>query len=305
MKNYSGTPKSDSDCRSLLQKAVRRAHPEIAKLAVIKLIQDNDLSWLKSRLGIIATEECWQEISNVDLRANALEIILHFEHLANSKKDKTAAGLGSLSYELSLGDTSVLDGLDKKKQRDLKIIAEALKRPDDFWKWVNTQELSTHQALIIKNSEVSYRLAGWPWDKSFSITTAYLATNSFSSPNIEKSTLELPYWIAIDKHTPRGKRALSMCAEKFKIDREALGWIQFYLESSKCANISDSFWWQHEINWRFKKHLINPQKAEILWRDASFFLKEHLQSAQESLQHRLELAKIRFEKEINEQQNLI
>lgn len=303
---YQKNSKSDSDCRSLLQKAVRRAAPNIARLAAIKLIQDDDLPWLRSRLGIIATEECWPEMSNVNLRAGAPEILAHFESLSNSTKDKSAAGLGSLSYELSLGDTSVLEGIDKNNQRDIKIVAEALKRPDDFWRWTNTLDLSEVQLSALKNCQTSYKLAGWPWDKSFSLSAAYLALSGITnSTHTNNAPLSLPYWVAIDKHTPTGKRALSICADKLKINKEQLGWIQFYLESAKCANLVDSFWWQHEKDWRFKKHLIDSQKVESIWELASSFLKEHLQPAQESLQRRLESAETSYAREMKEQQNLI
>lgn len=306
MIKYRNAAKSDSDCRSLLQKAVRRAAPKIARLAAIKLIQDNDLSWLKSRLGIIATEECWPEVSSINQRANAPDILSHFEHLAKSSKDKAAAGLGSLSYELSLGDSSVLEGVDKKNQRDLKIIAEALKRPSDFWNWTSTLDLSTSQIRILNNCKTSYKLAGWPWDKSFALSTAYLAIESIPcAVEIDKTSLDLPYWVAIDKHTPNGKRALSLCAEKFKIDKDTLGWIQFYLESAKCANLTESFWWQYEKDWRFSKLSISSEKAERIWAQVSFFLQEYLKPAQENLQQRLEIAEYNFENQIREQRNLI
>ena len=45
--------------KSLLQKAVRRADVELTEKVVKYLISIDEFKWLKSRLAVIAYEECW------------------------------------------------------------------------------------------------------------------------------------------------------------------------------------------------------------------------------------------------------
>lgn len=307
MKKYTSQHRTDAICRSLLQKAVRRADVDVTKSAVIKLIEDNDLPWLRNRLGVITFEECWPEIININFNLDAQTIISQYIRLANSTKNKNAAGLGSLAYELSLGDTSVLI-VNDKVNRDLKIISEAINRPDDFWKWIKSLALSETQKRIVSHSEVGFRFAGWPWDKSFAISTAYLSAFSASPQTVLVSAREsrtFPYWIAIDKHTPEGKQALARCAEKFKLDRTFIGWIQFYLESAKCINLEESYWWQREKNWRLAKYGVDSEQAEKLWINIADYLKEILSHAESSLIERLKKAEHAYNREINEQRKLI
>ncbi|MBU0525749.1 MAG: hypothetical protein KKC24_05790 [Gammaproteobacteria bacterium] len=297
----------DAICRSLLQKAVRRADVQVTVSAAIRLIDHNETLWLRNRLGVISFEECWQTAENINFNSDAENLISQYVALAKSSKNKDAAGLGSLAYELSIGNSSVLISNDSNN-RHLKIICEAIKRPNDFWSWIKSIELNERQTKIVMHAESGFRLAGWPWDKAFAISTAYLSATSIIPP--QKTVLaerdnDFPYWIAIDKHTPEGKRALNRCEDKLKIDKDILGWIQFYLESAKCYALEDSYWWTREQSWRLAKYGLNITKAELIWNEASTYLKELLTTQQDNLINRLKTSELRYNTTINKQEKLI
>lgn len=297
----------DAICRSLLQKAVRRADVLVTRSAAVRLIDHNETLWLRSRLGVISFEECWQTSENINFTLNPESLISQYLALAQSNKNKDAAGLGSLGYELSLGNSSVLVSKDVNN-RHVKIICEAIKRPNDFWAWVKGIELDERQTKIVLSAESGFKFAGWPWDKAFAISTAYLSATSFIPAQKSVSTDHrdgFPYWVAIDKHTPEGKKALRKCEDKLKINKEILGWIQFYLESAKCYELDESYWWTREKLWRLSNYGLDIQKAELIWKDASDYIRHSLAHHQESLLNRLKASEYRYDTTINKQEKLI
>jgi hypothetical protein len=266
--------RSDQNARSLLQKAIRRGAYEVAELAVVRLIQNKEVSWLKNRLAVIAFEESWGSVASLELVGGEDGLIRQYVNLAKASKNKDAAGLGSLAYELSNGQQSVLVK-DSVQDRHIKVIAEAIRRPLDFWRWIKSASVKEDTMCLVNNAEIGYRLAGWPWDKAFAQASAYLSVcDVIPDVYVQNADggLEFPYWVAIDKHTASGKRALMKCAEKFGIDKDSLGWIQFYLESAKCAGLPSCYWWEREKKWRLEKEGFSLERAEVVWRDASEYI---------------------------------
>lgn len=306
MKTYSPKPGTDSICRSLLQKAVRRSDVSVARSAAILLIEKNDTAWLKNRLGVITFEESWKESGALEFSLDPQKLITQYERLAKSIKNKDAAGLGALAYELSRGDSSMLT-LDAGSNRAIKIISEAIQRPADFWQWIHAQKVDWANKAALSNCEIGYKHAGWPWDKAFAISAAYLSvfheSQEISQPNTE--SIDCPYWIAIDKHTPEGKSALARCEKKFRLEKTLIGWIQFYLESARCSNFEPAIWWERERNWRLAKHGLSVFDASQLWLDISGYIREILQSTDERLTEELKKATQAYEITITKQQNLI
>lgn len=299
--------KGDQICRSLLQKAVRRGAVSVAEKAVIHLIQKGETAWLKNRLGVIAFEETWAYVSRLQFTTNEDSLIKQYVSLAKSSKNKNAAGLGSLAYEFSRGGGVIL-AKDDPTNRYIKIVAEAIKRPDDFWLWIKKLKSDSAELLFLEKAEIGFKLAGWPWDKAFALASAYLfvcdevpevAINNPSGP------IEFPYWVAIDKHTSAGKMALVKCAEKFDINNTTLGWIQFYLESAKCENLQFSPWWEREKAWRLASEGVGEGKAEIIWRDISDFLHGVLASQELIIENELECSYNLYRATLKNQDSLI
>lgn len=307
MAHIRSNPNIDAECRSLLQKAVRRSDAKVARSATIRLLENNETIWLRNRLGVIAFEECWHNTERLSFNLNPSSLILQYEDLAESKKNKNAAGLGSLAYELSLGATTTLLKNDENN-RHLKIICEAIKRPNDFWSWINALEKTEQQKKITHLAEHGFKLAGWPWDKAFAVSTAYLSVTE-NIPNYtsikDKNPQPFPYWVAIDKHTPEGKKALASCGKQLRIDKETLGWIQFYFESASCYQLDDCYWWDREKTWRFGNLGLSMDEADQIWKEASILIKDLLEPQQTKLMERLLMSEQRYTMTINTQEKLI
>jgi hypothetical protein len=293
--------------RSLLQKAVRRGVTHVASATVKKLILDKDLAWLRARLGVISFEECWAQVPNLNFSTDASSLLAQYSEVSGLEKNKNAAGLGALAYELSLGDRTVYS-VASEAIKDLRIVGEANKRPEAFWSWIKSLDLNERQTLSVLNSESGYKLAGWPWDKSFAIATAYLsvfADKVTVKDSANVNCQDFPYWTAIDKHTPQGKVALSRCSQVFKIDRQLLGWVQFYVESAKCGSLQNSIWWEREKKWRLSKFGLDWAEAELIWSKVAPFFEDYFVSYVAQLHADLQLAENIYNKELIHQGNLI
>lgn len=93
-----------------------------------------DQRWIRSRCAVIGAEECWPYLHDLDPNLSESGRSRWLLKIAESIKFKDAAGLGTLAYVASKGDLSVLDG--SNDDRAIKIIAAAIKRPDDYWNWL-------------------------------------------------------------------------------------------------------------------------------------------------------------------------
>ncbi len=294
-------------CRSLLQKAVRRGAVSVVEKVVVHLLQKGEATWLRNRLGVIACEESWMYLGELTFTTNEEVLIKQYMDLASCSKNKNAAGLGSLAYELSKGVESVIVG-DDINSKHIKIVAEAIRRPDDFWSWVKKNQMDSKGLKFLANAESGFKMAGWPWDKAFTLASAYLSTIG-DIPQIvmneSSNSAFFPYWVAIDKHTSLGKRSLLKCAEKFSLDKGVLGWVQFYLESAKCENLQSSWWWEKEKKWRFESEGLGEGRAEAIWSDACVFLHELLFSKGLAIAEELDGSFDRYNKIMKNQGSLI
>ena len=81
----------------------------------------------------------------------------------------------------------------------VKIIAEGIRRPNDFWEWTRRQELDEIRRLIVKRADEGFRKAGWPWDRAFALAAAYrsslLKYRQFNSVQRTQITISL-FWYA-------------------------------------------------------------------------------------------------------------
>jgi hypothetical protein len=281
-------PETDQISRSLLQKAVRRGNPEITKQAISCLLKNNDFDWLRKRLAVVTFEECWTYGSEVSYENDEETVIRHYLKITGAIKNKDAAGLGSLAYVLSQGDPSVLSGVSEDKA--IKIIAEAIKRPNDFWTWAKKQELNETQRLLVEKADKGFRKAGWPWDRAFTQAAAYLAIST-PIPRTQfiqlNSVNEFPLWVGIDKHTREGKIAIREAAKRVGFNANKALWLAFYFESAKCNAIEDSYWWHKEVTWRMKKLELSVNEANTTWEKIKPIVVELLREETDKLQEKI------------------
>lgn len=263
--------KADIDVRyrSLLQKAVRRGHIDLiyTNSAFLESLGQRERNWITSRAAIITFEECWPLGAHLKFNKKFHSKVAALIRVAQSTKARDATGLGYLAFALWDGDRSVQNGsLDDKH---IKIMANAIERPKDFWKWVNSQKKNEQQAAIIKNA-IKYRNAGSPQDRAVLQAAAYLAVaDKWPLIKLVKPAEQVfPFWVAFDSHTPEGSRVLHDIARDLHIPLPQLEWASFYFEGSKTNAEIASKWWEKHCQWHFRKIGLPAEEAHLLWQPA-------------------------------------
>ena len=258
--------KTHARFRSLLQKAVRRGNDRlvVTTCALLESFGSKEKAWLRERAAVITFEECWPIGDTLVFNKRFHSKVASLVRAARSVKAKDASGLGILAHRLSDGDRSVLTGA--AEDRDLRIVAEAVERPDDFWRWTETAEAPEHAAAIAARAR-HFRRAGLPRDRAILQAGAYLALRA-PIPQIrpsESREKSFPYWVALDVHTTAGRRVLKDIARDLHIHLPQLEWVSFYFEGAVTADALPSYWWDRYCRWRFKKVGLVPEEAHLLW----------------------------------------
>lgn len=252
----------------------------MVKEVVLHLHQIDDRSWLKQRTGVITFEECWPLGVNLKYPMNTPnDVLSQLESVARTVKVKDAAGLGALAYAYSEGDFSTLSG-KSSFDKAIKFIAEAIKKPDEFWIWAQNESRDENRLRLLETARKAYSKGGWPWDKAFMLAAAFLTVTN-GIPEVytvdDTQSAEFPYWVALDKHTPQGKKALSKAAEMLGLPSKKIIWVSFYLESAKTNESLPSEWWILETEWRLRKIGLDFEEARSIWEKAKPVVMEYLQ----------------------------
>jgi hypothetical protein len=187
---------------------------------------------------------------------------------------------------LSQGDASVLD--DTADDKAIKIVANAIRRPDDFWQWVTWQKTAFAEKNLIDNA-IRFKKAGRPHDHAVIQAAAYLAVTGQLS-RIEAgqpSDPKFPYWIVFDNHTPEGQRALRDIARDLHISLSQLEWTFFYFEGALANGEIFSKWWDRYCQWHFNKIELPANEAHLLWDPARVQLEERLTAEGRQLKNEL------------------
>ena len=285
-------PNTHQDCRSLLQKAVRRGAPNLVAKVVDHLYEIGDIRWLKQRVGVIIAEECWPLMGEWELpkkleeQQAAMRDIL--SQAAVYEKFKDAAGLGSLAYAFSEGDNSVLTG--SHEDAYIKHIGAATKKHEKtYWEWLISQCSCDFTNRLVTRTLDAYRKGGWPWDRTFMQAAAYLVIMD-GLPKLQTGTKresKFPFWVALDKHTPQGKAVLRKVAKETGFPWRQLNWVSFYCESGLVDNLAPSRWWNREVKWRLSKVGLSLDEAKSMWAKARPVFIEWLRDESERLEQHL------------------
>ena len=283
-----GRSKTEKRYRSLLQKAVRRGNVDLvfSTSAFLESLGSADKNWYLNQTAIITFEECWplgtELIFNKKFHSKVAALI----RVTRSAKARDATGLGYLAYALSQGDTSVLDHTVGDKA--IKVVANAIRRPDDFWQWVTWQKTAAAEKNLIDNA-VRFKKAGLPHDQAVIQAAAYLAVTGELS-RIEAgqpSDPKFPYWVVFDNHTPEGGRALRDIARDLHISLSQLEWTYFYFEGALANGEISSKWWDRHCRWHFKKIELPANEAHLLWDPARVQVVEALTAEGRQLKNEL------------------
>lgn len=228
------------------------------------LRQRGDGEWLRGRASVILFEECWHYARpSRYIPANPVDALIG---IAQSVKNKNAAGLGSLAHAVSENDSSTSKLAEE--HRAIRIVKTAMARPADFFKWAinNCPDAESLEVVQIASRVVSN--ATWPWDKAFIFAGAYLAITE-GTPEVHSADdagrESCPYWVGIDKHTAWGKMALQNVAREIDVPYTKLQWASFYFESVLNNQQEPSPWWELERVWRFTKLEWDIEEAASVW----------------------------------------
>jgi hypothetical protein len=263
--------RSDIDVRyrSLLQKAVRRGHADLVLTtsALLESLGSRGKKWYRTRTAIITFEECWPLGAELTFNRKFHSKVAALIKVTRSMKSRDAAGLGYLANTLIEGDTTVLNGSPDDKH--IKILANAIERPDDFWQWIATRKISDEQAALVENA-MRFKHEGLQRDKAVIQAAAYLATiGKIQSPYEQPAPDQaFPYWIAFDKHTPEGKLVLRDVARDLHIPPPQLEWTCFYFEGARTNGEISARWWDRNCRHHFNKVGLPFEEAHLLWEPA-------------------------------------
>ncbi|MDP9312273.1 MAG: hypothetical protein M3R24_15540 [Chloroflexota bacterium] len=214
---------------------------------------------------MIAFEECWPLSATLGTASNFESQLRALVQVAQAIKIKEAAGLGTLGYALSEGNTSVLSG--STEDHHVKLVSRAIQKPKDFWEWVVGQSSNAQSLAVVEAAQKAYRRGGWPWDRAFMQAAAYLAVlNPMPAICIAPSVTEpTPLWVALDKHTSEGKTVFRNIAKQTGCSSRQVFWVSFYFESARTNTTADSYWWMRECQWRLRQVNLAYDEAEVLW----------------------------------------
>ncbi len=281
---------TDPRLRSLLQKAVRRGFVPIVDRVATRLDVIGDSTWLRSRAVVITFEECWPLGGSISIDRGLSSKLAVLIAATGAAKDKDAAGLGALAHAYREGDRSMVNSVPEKRM--LKIVAEALGRPREFFRWVVGETKSQKSSDIVRAAQEYLPVATWQWDKACILagallaTTADLPTTDLTNP--PEATEDFPYWVALDKHTDEGKTALREVAVQIKARYRQLIWASFYCESTQVNSLLPSPWFAAERAWRFARAGVSLDSATELWLRARPLVRERLTDAAQSLRSLVE-----------------
>ncbi len=256
--------------KSLLQKAVRRADVELTEIIVKYLISIDEFKWLKSRLAVIAYEECWTFGSQLYDDQNKLKVLEQYLELAATVKNKNAAGLATLASKYHDGEWKALVGnADQKKA--IKSVANAIGSPNDFWEWVRSQKrtYNKHHGRI-ESAKRAVTKCKFETDKAMIYAVAYFAIKDEvpkTVPAQPQHDPNFPYWVAIDKHTTIGKEAFIDAYKKIDLLAVRGQRIAFYLEGSKCNQIMNSPYWDLSKDWQLNRMGYTITQIHAKWNE--------------------------------------
>lgn len=298
-------PTTDQPARSLLQKAVRRSRPDVVARTLDHLYRVGDAGWLRQRVGVIVSEECWPLLHSWELpsgrgRNGSLLQRAAIEHVlckaAATVKCKDAAGLGSLAYALSEGDSSTTVSLPPVAASAVEHVSWGIGNSDRFFARCRSRCSDSRCAKVVANAQLVHRKRGWPWDMAFALAAAYLcATTGLTRlppptgepPRSPTTFAQFPFWVALDRHTREGKRALSEVAKRHDLSPRRLSWVSFYCETGRCGLAIPSSWWDREAEWRFRKLGLSTQEAEALWESVRQDFADSVECSTAALQERI------------------
>jgi hypothetical protein len=278
----------DDRYRSLLQKAVRRGHPELVYTtsALIENLGLHSHAWFEKRTAFIVFSECWPFGREMVFTKRFYSKVAALIRVTHAHKARDATGLGLLAYALAQEDATVLN--QAVEDRAVKLVAKAIRHPVEFWEWVSTQGSGQRCQALVANAG-RFREGGRPHDKAVVQAAAYLAVSTplpDASPAPAADTA-FPYWVVFDRHTSEGSRVLRDVARDLHIPLPQLEWCFYYFEGAAVNAETPSPWWRRYCHWRFDRIGMREEEAHLLWEPARAQIADALAEDSHRLQNEI------------------
>jgi hypothetical protein len=295
------TAKSVARYRSLLHKAVRRGYVELVLTtsALLDSLLPARSHWLRKRAVTIAFGECWPLAKALVFDSRLHSTVAWLVRSARASKQRDAAGLGYLAFRLARGDRSVLG--HTPSDRHLNIVANAVARPDDFWRWIRSRKAIAPQNRDLLERAMKLKRSGGPRDRAVVKAAAYLATLA-DLPAAETAPAgkpPFPYWVVFDRHTPQGRRVFQDVARDLHLSLRQLEWVHFYFEGSACNGDQPSYWWHRLCAWQYQRVGLPEAESRLVWDPVRPHIVEALASDSRSLHRDLYRWKLRHLEQIH------
>jgi hypothetical protein len=264
---------------------VRRGHVGLVYTisAFFESLGSKPKEWYRTRTVLSAFEECWPLGAELNFNRKFHSKVAALVHVTRAQKIRDAGGLAYLAHALSQGDATVYNGTPA--DRDIKIVANAIRRPDDFWQWVTARIDTTRDNVLLENA-MRFRHEGPPREQAALQAASFLMLSGGRPPvpEVRPADENFPYWVVFDESTPEGKLALRDVARSLHIQRPQLEWARNYYEGFKTNGGLPSSWWSRFCEWQFQKVGLRSEEAHLLWKPA----RDQLMSALEADGHRLQ-----------------
>lgn len=273
--------------RSILQKAVRRGNENLVEKVVNYLTNIGDQTWLKNRLVIMVYEECWMYANALRLDTNLME---QYKSLAKAVKNKNAAGLASLAIKHTEKTNGIIIN-DEETNNSIRSVALGIELQDKFWNLLKLESGYNDNRRNIEIAQQHIKRASFPEDKAMFLAAAYLSVN-YPVPEVQmiepNNDPNFPYWIAIDKHTGRGREIYIEACREINLDSFAGMQFGFYMEGSKCNQMQLSPFWEQMKTWQFKILGFTLEQATEKWEKLKPLVIKKTKSTVDSMIQRIE-----------------
>lgn len=269
---------------SLLQKAVRRGAVDMVEKVVNYLLSQGDTKWLHNRLPVMIYEECWV-LGN---RVTSGNLITQYVTLAQTVKNKDAAGLATLAVKLHEGDWKAMRGNPNQKAAIMSV-TNAIGNPKEFWDWARKK--GRGHIGRIEAAKAAVTKASFETDATMMFAAAYFTVKDLVPLVTDAQPLnssEFPYWIAFDKHTDVGREIIIEAAKQLDIYPSRAMQLAFYLEGAVCNGMTTSPYWQLAKDWQMEKMGYTYSQANVIWDQLKPIIIELTKDKVKDLKERIE-----------------
>lgn len=255
----------DSECRSLLQKAVRRGHPVLVSKVAAHLWRNGGEEWLKRRTAVILAEECWPLLKQMPAEPTLPTLVGLLAQATTSRKRKDAFGLAGLRgyWEQDKRHRPALSPQSLAVLEDMVATSHLGRR---LWPSLRERASSSDAMTMVEAAHRSSRRMTGEFDKAL-MAAAAIAAIHYGTPDVPRSdvVLPLPPFVALDRHTGPGKLALLELSGSTGVSLDVLYTLNFWCEGASLNEEVDS-----ELHRAVKQDALNSigmtaDEAQALW----------------------------------------